>query len=99
MIIITATIEVAAGSEEQAKANFALAQEATKTERGCIDYRFFQSVDQPTVFRVYEEWEDKDCLREHGQHPNMAAHRERMAPLGVTNRKLKMIQPERIKDL
>ena len=99
MIIITGTMEVAPEHADKAKENFALAQEATKSERGCIDYRFFQSVDQPHVFRVYEEWEDKECLKEHGQHANMAAHRERMAPLGVTNRQLKMIEPSRIKNL
>ena len=99
MIIITGTMEVAPGNEEQAKANFALAAEAAKSERGCLDYRFWQSCSQPNLFRVYEEWEDKDCLREHSGHPNFKAHGERMAPLGVTNRKLKMIEPERIKDL
>lgn len=99
MIIITGTMEVAADQVELAKTNFALAQEATKSEDGCITYRFFQSVDEPTLFRVYEEWESKEALRAHGAHPNMAAHRERMAPCGVTNRALKMIEPERIRDL
>ena len=99
MIIITGTMEVAAGNEEQAKANFALAAVLTKSERGCIEYRFWQSVDQPTVFRVYEEWEDKGCLKEHSEHDNFKAHKERMAPLGVSNRKLKMIEPDRIKGL
>lgn len=99
MIIITGTMEVEPGNEEQAKANFALAAEKCKDERGCIEYRFWQSVDQPNLFRVYEEWEDKECLREHSAHPNFKAHGERMAPLGVSNRKLKMIEPDRIKDL
>ena len=99
MIIITGTMEVAPGEEDKAKENFTLAQEATKSERGCIDYRFYQSVDKPHVFRVYEEWEDKDCLKEHGGHANMAAHRERMSALTVSNRALKMIEPSRIKDL
>ena len=69
MIIVTGTMEVAPGNEDQAKANFALAAEKCKSERGCIEYRFWQSVDQPTLFRVYEEWEDKDCLREHSALP------------------------------
>jgi quinol monooxygenase YgiN len=99
MIIITGTMQVAPGNEDKARENFALAAEKCKDERGCIEYRFWQSVDQPNLFRVYEEWEDKDCLREHSAHPNFKAHAERMAPLGVTERKLKMIEPDRIKDL
>ncbi|WP_169052595.1 putative quinol monooxygenase [Pseudooceanicola onchidii] len=99
MIIITGTMEVAPGNEDKAKENFAIAAEAAKSERGCIEYRFWQSVSTPTEFRVYEEWEDKGCLKEHSEHPNFKAHGERMAPLGVTNRKLKMIEPDRIKDL
>lgn len=99
MIIVTGTMEVAPGNEEQAKANFALAAEKCKDERGCIDYRFWQSVETPHLFRVYEEWEDKDCLREHAAHDNYKAHAERMAPLGVTNRQLKLIEPDRIRDL
>jgi len=99
MIIVSGTMEVPAEHVEKAKENFRLAEEATAQERGCITYRFFQSVGEPTLFRVYEEWEDKDCLKEHGAHANMAAHRERMAPLGVTNRKIKLIEPERVRDL
>ncbi|EAQ01451.1 hypothetical protein OB2597_01142 [Pseudooceanicola batsensis HTCC2597] len=99
MIIVTGTMEVAPGNEDQARENFTLAAEMCKSERGCIEYRFWQSLDRPTLFRVYEEWEDKDCLREHAEHPNFKAHAERMAPLGVSNRKLKMIEPDRIRDL
>lgn len=99
MIIITGTMEVAPGNEDKAKENFALAAEGAKSERGCIEYRFWQSVSQPNLFRVYEEWEDKGYLKEHSEHPNFKAHGERMAPLGVTNRKLKLIEPDRIKDL
>lgn len=99
MIIVTGTMEVPEEHIETAKKNFRLAEAATASERGCITYRFFQSVEQPGLFRVYEEWEDKDALREHGAHANMAAHRERMAPLGLTSRKIKMIEPERIRDL
>ncbi len=66
MIIVTGTMEVAPESVEEAKEAFRLAQDATASERGCLTYRFFQSVDQPTLFRVYEEWEDKSCLKEHG---------------------------------
>ena len=99
MIIITGTMEVADGNADQACENFRIAAEGAKTERGCIEYRFWQSVSNPHEFRVYEEWEDKGCLKEHSEHPNFKAHGERMAPLGVTNRKLKMIEPDRVKDL
>lgn len=99
MIIVTGTMEVPEEHIEKARENFRLAEAATASERGCITYKFFQSVEQPTLFRVYEEWEDKDALKEHAGHANMAAHRERMAPLGLTNRQIKMIEPDRIRDL
>lgn len=99
MIIVTGTFDVAAGSEDQAKANLALAEEATKAERGCITYRFWQSVSTPTEFHVYEEWEDEGCLKEHSEHPNFKAHRARMADVGVSNRKLKVITSAEMREL
>ena len=99
MIIVTGTMEVPEEHIEKARENFRLAEEATAQEPGCLTYRFFQSVSEPTLFRVYEEGEDRAALKAHAAHENMAAHRERMAPLGLGNRKIQMVEPERIRDL
>lgn len=99
MIIVTGTFEVAEGSADLTREYLTLSAQITASERGCIEYRFWQSVSRPTEFRVYEEWDDEGCLAEHTQHPNFKEHRARMAKVGVTNRQLKVIHPGEIRDL
>ena len=38
---------------------------ATRAERGCIDYRFYQDIEDPRAFSFVEEWESRDTLDAH----------------------------------
>ena len=99
MIIVSGTIEV---PQEKVDAYKEAVQEvvaATRAEAGCLKYGFYQSLDEPTKFRVYEEWEDKDALRAHGQSDHMAAWREKGQELGITGRDIDMIEPARTRKL
>jgi quinol monooxygenase YgiN len=37
----------------------------TRREAGCIQYRFYQDVEDPNAFSFVEEWRDHGCLDEH----------------------------------
>lgn len=98
MIIICGTIEVKEDGIEAYKKAAAVATEITLTEEGCGTYGFFQSLDKPTVFRVYEEWDSKDNLRAHGAAEHFKAFGAAIKDI-VVARKIQMIEPARIVDL
>lgn len=39
--------------------------ESTRREPGCIQYRFYQDVENPNAFSFVEERRDRDCMDEH----------------------------------
>ncbi len=98
MIIICGTIEVTEGAIDAYKAAAKVATDATLKEEGCGTYGFYQSIDKPTLFRVYEEWETKDNLRSHGQADHFKAFGAAIKDF-VVARKITMIEPGRMIDL
>jgi quinol monooxygenase YgiN len=90
MIVVSGTNEVAAKDAERAiEAAIALARE-TRKEPGCRYYAFYQDIESPGVFRVFEEWEDDAALKAHFQTPHMAAFRKVLSEVGVLNRDVKI---------
>jgi quinol monooxygenase YgiN len=43
----------------------------SRSEPGCINYDLHQSLDDPTVFVMYENWDDRSDLVEHFNKPYM----------------------------
>ena len=89
MIIVSGEIEIdpaaAAGLMDAAEAMMA----ATRREDGCLSYAFYQSLENPGVFRVFEEWETLDHLQAHFETAHMAAWRARLGEIGVARRDVK----------
>ena len=83
MLIVTGTIEVGESSVEAAKKAAAAMGPASRAEAGCRAYAFFQDIESPTTFRVYEEWEDQAALTAHFNTPHMAAFNEALKALEV----------------
>lgn len=75
MILISGTVTVQADKIEEAKVAFIIMQDASAAEDGCISYRFFQDLEDPTVFRLFEEWETQDALPAHNESSHMAEYR------------------------
>ena len=38
---------------------------ATRSEPGCIQYRFSADLEDPSVFCIFEEWQDEEALSSH----------------------------------
>lgn len=59
---------------------------ATRDEDGCVAYVFSEDLEEPGLFRVFEEWETAEALEAHFVTPHMAEFRSRLADVGITHR-------------
>lgn len=98
MIIVTGTMQVASDAIDRFAEAAQAVTRVTLLEPGCHLYAFHQSLDDPTLFRVYEEWEDTASLKAHGASDHIAAFRNAIGGI-VLSREIKMIEPERITPL
>jgi quinol monooxygenase YgiN len=72
-IIIAGTVHVKPKARERAiEAGIAVAA-ATRSEQGCIDYRFYADLENPTLFFVFEVWETEAALTAHFQTDHLKA--------------------------
>ena len=46
--------------------------EATRRERGCVDYRFSFDIDDDSLVHVFEQWESEPVWQEHMGTPHVA---------------------------
>jgi len=86
MLIVSGTIQIAKGKgDEMVAPAIAMATE-TRTEDGCFAYAFWRDLEDPDLFRVYEEWRDWDALKAHGAAPHMGTFRAALKEIGVVSR-------------
>ena len=65
MIVLQATIPVATDHrEEMIEAAIELAEQS-RAEDGTIDYRVTTDIEEPSVFRVFEQYEDEAAMNAH----------------------------------
>lgn len=89
MIAVTGTIQFHPDDAEAASALMIRVSQITRDEKGCVLYAFHKSLEEPGLFRVYEEWEDDAALLAHGQAPHMAEFRKGLGALRLIDRKVK----------
>ena len=89
MIIVSGEIELdpanAAAVMDAARTMMA----ETRREDGCLSYTFYQSLERPGVFRVFEEWESLAHLQAHFDTPHMADWRAALGEVGISRRDIK----------
>lgn len=88
MLIVTGVFKLAAEDVNTMKKAAAVMAKATRTEPDCITYAFWQSVEDDTLFRVYEEWKDQAALDAHFATPHMAAFRATLGKAQVISREV-----------
>jgi quinol monooxygenase YgiN len=64
-ISVVATFNAKAGMEETVREAVLALVAPTRAESGCINYDLHQSIDDPTVFILYENWVSKADLEAH----------------------------------
>ena len=99
MLIVTGTVEVAETGVASMKAAATVMGQASRAEDGCHAYAFWQDLEQPNLFRVYEEWESVDALKAHAATDHMAEFRKSLGEIGVLSRNIVSFEPGPMKTL
>ena len=99
MIIVSGAFQIPAENVDAAKDAMRAMMAETVKEDGCVVYQFTQSIEDPSKFRVYEEWETEAHLKAHFDVAHMATFRAALGELGPITRKVKMIEAGATKDL
>ena len=86
MQIVSGIIEVHEDDIDKAVAAASAMAHATRAEDGCITYAFYQDIEKPGRFRVYEEWRDQAALEAHFKAPHMAEFRAALQAIRVLGR-------------
>lgn len=55
----------------------------TAKETGCHTYVFSGDLNDPGLFRIFEEWEDEEALGAHFKTPHMAAFNKVLGKLSI----------------
>jgi len=92
MIIVTGTFELPPAGLAAAQAAAIEMMRETAKEDGCIVYRFYQDIEHPHIFRVYEEWASDAHLAAHAQTPHMATFRAALQKIGLIARDVKKME-------
>ena len=88
MIVIAGHFALDPAKRDQAVAAAREMMRETRKERGCISYTFSADLDEPGLFRIFEEWESAEALTLHFGAPHMAKLQQAMGGLGVREMKV-----------
>ncbi len=86
MIVVAGEIVLAAESAEAARAAAIEMGRATRKEKGCVTYRFYEDLETRGHFHVFEIWETADALKAHFDMPHMKTFRATLATLKFISR-------------
>lgn len=76
MIIVSGQIHLVATELERAhRAGSAMAA-TSRSEPGCVDYRFAMDIDDPLCVHLLEKWESEEALEAHFASAHFAAFAE-----------------------
>ncbi len=65
-IVLFARLKVKQGTEDEAKRAALAIIDASRAEKGCINYDFHQAIDDSTVFLWHETWTSRQAIEAHG---------------------------------
>lgn len=82
MLIITGLIDAGGRSRDEIAALTGPMAKATRAEDGCLAYAFYEDLEQPGSYRIYEEWESEAHLHAHFATPHMADFQAKLKELG-----------------
>jgi quinol monooxygenase YgiN len=99
MIVIKGSIKLAPGELEKFRAIATAMAEATRKEKGCVEYAFAQDIADPTILRIVEEWEDEAALTEHFATPHMATFNAAIRDAKVEHASVKAYRAEFVRNM
>jgi len=90
MLIISGKFTAEGTPRETVAALTGAMARATRQEEGCIEYAFYEDLETPGAYHIYEEWESEAALKAHGETPHMAEFRAELGKLD--NVKIKVVR-------
>lgn len=72
-VTVVATIKVKEDMVDSVKNELESLVSSTVQEEGCINYNLHQSIDDSSLFIMYENWENRDALDRHMASPHEKA--------------------------
>jgi quinol monooxygenase YgiN len=81
MIVIAGSVTVKPDQRSQAVRAAIEMQTKTRTEAGCLSYRFSSDLEDPNRFFIFEEWQSEEQLAAHFQSDHMRVFREKLPTL------------------
>ncbi len=94
MIIVTGEVEIADKDRERFLEISRTMIAASQAEKGCHGYQYYQDVNNPNLFRPYEQWADEAALAAHFAMPHMATFRQGLAGLEIKRINVIKYKPE-----
>ena len=76
-VTVLARIRAKEGMEEKVKQEITALVSPTRSEQGCINYDLHQSIENKSLFMLYENWVSKEDLDKHLSMPYMKAFMEK----------------------
>ncbi|TIC83048.1 putative quinol monooxygenase [Crenobacter intestini] len=70
-VFVTAQFRVRPGQEEAMRSLLNKLAEATRTEAGCLSYRYCQSTTEPLCLTSIEHWQDGTAEAAHWKTPHL----------------------------
>lgn len=80
-VTVVARTKARPGCEGIVKRNLIALATITRGETGCINYDLHQSLDEPCLFLLYENWQSADHLDKHMQTPHFKEFVSKMVDL------------------
>jgi quinol monooxygenase YgiN len=78
MLIVAVTIKTRPDHREEFVQSALRISEQTRTEAGCLVYRFSNDLTDPNTFYLHEEWESDEAMQRHFKTPGFLAIQERL---------------------
>ena len=78
MIVIAGTVRTNPAARDAALKLARWMSAQSEAEPGCISYRFYESIGEPGIFFIFEEWKDENALKAHFETPHMAEFRKHL---------------------
>ena len=90
MLLIVGTVRLPAQNMDAARPIMKRMADATREEKGCVDYVYAEDVFDPGLIHVKELWTDQGALDRHFASTHIAEWRAAWPSLGITDRDLRV---------
>jgi quinol monooxygenase YgiN len=96
MLVIAGHIRIDPAKRDVAIAAARALMGATRSEAGCVVYKFSADLADPGLFHIFEQWESPAALDAHFEAPHMAAFQAEIPKLGLRQMDLKRYEVSRV---